>query len=55
MTANRPRWNRPPVADTGGVRLVPIADLRKLHRMLLLLISIQVVAVALQLWNVTHG
>ncbi len=50
-----PRWSRAPVADVGRARLVPVADLRKLYRLLLLSLAVQACAVALQLWNLIHG
>lgn len=53
--ADLPRWNRAPIAEPGRARLVPVAYLRKLHCLLLLLVAMQACAVALQLWNLTHG
>jgi len=53
--ADLPRWNRAPIAEPGRARLVPVADLRKLHRLLLLSVAVQVTAVALQLWNLARG
>lgn len=37
-----------PVPKSGGVRLVPLQDLRDLHRLLLLMLCIQLISLAFQ-------
>lgn len=49
------RPSQPPRPMTGGVRVVPKADLRQLHRLLLVICSMEGVDLLFNLWRLGHG
>lgn len=40
---------------TGGMRVVATADLKKLHRLLLAVVGMEVVDLLFNLWRLRHG
>ena len=56
MLNNRPRrWSRPPVAESGGLRVIRLVDLRRLHLLLAVVIVMEILDLALNLWRLRHG
>ena len=47
-----PRFTQP---KSGGVRLVPVQDLRDLHKLLLLMVGLQFIALAFQVASSATG
>lgn len=52
---NHRRHRRPPVAESGGLRVIRLVDLRRLHLLLAVVIAMETVDLALNLWRLRHG
>jgi len=56
MLHNRPRrWSRPPLAESGGLRMIRLVDLRRLHLLLALVILMETADLALTIWRLGRG
>lgn len=52
---NHRRQRRPPVAESGGLRVIRLVELRRLHLLLAAVIVMETADLALNLWRLRHG